>query len=99
MDNSQRIQQLENAIDILEDMKQDIKNNNDLRATTFMEQILGSIFRDEIPYMLRQRLIELYKEYSIQSSGSDEWYGLSFQSEKEFKKIIKEIRLQLGKDD
>lgn len=99
MDDFQRIQQLENAIDILEDIKQDIKNDNNLRATTFMEQILGSIFRDEVPYILRQRLIELYKEYNIQSSGNDEWYGFSYQGTKEFNKIIKEIRLQLGKDD
>jgi len=37
--------------------------------------------------------LDLYSEFTKQTSGGDEWYGFTFHGHKEFDKIVNEIKL------
>jgi hypothetical protein len=99
MTDNEKLQKVEDAISALEDVKEALKEQEDLRVKSFLEDVLGSVFGTEVPYTLRVRLCELFKEYNTKSSGGDEWYGWTFKGEKEYRKVIKEIKLQLGKEE
>ncbi len=99
MTDDKKLQLVEDALSALNEVKDALKEQEDLRVKMFLETVLGGIFGTEVPYALRQRLCDLYKEFNTKSSGGDEWYGWSFKGDREYTKVVKEIRLQLGHDD
>ena len=93
MDNEEKIEKVDTAIYELEALKEIIKDESNSRMKFFMETCFNAVFGDKIPYTLRCRLLDLYSEFTKQTSGGDEWYGFTFHGHKEFDKIVNEIKL------
>lgn len=99
MDNLEKIEKVDAAISELEELKEIIKDESNHRMKYFMEMCLSAIWGDRIPYTLKCRLLDTYQEFIKQTSGMDEWYAFSFQGQKEFNKIINEIKLWVDSTD